>query len=183
MAQPSSIRFRADDIWDTPEDDKRYEVIDGRLYVSPPPVLAHQRASGRLYGYLWEYLHRRGLGELFSAPVGVVLDDENGLQPDLVYVSRERAGILSERGIEGAPDLVVEILSPSTRGRDRGIKMRRYAAAGVAHYWIVDPRTRTLEAYQLTEQGYELAGSYGPGTIFRPSLFPGLEIPIDDLWA
>jgi Uma2 family endonuclease len=111
----------------------------------------------------------------------VVLDDENGLQPDLVYVSRERAGIITERGIEGAPDLVIEILSPSTAKRDRGIKMRRYAAAGVPHYWIVDPRTRTLEAYRLGEQGYVQTGLYGPGSVFRPDLFPGLEIPIDEL--
>ncbi len=79
--------------------------------------------------------------------------------------------------------LVVEILSPSTRSRDRGIKMRRYAAAGVPHYWIVDPRTRALEAYRLAERGYELIGTYGPGSTFRPELFPGLEIPFDDLWA
>ena len=183
MALRSGLPYKADDIWDTPEDGNRYEVIDGRLYVSPPPILVHQNASSVLHFLVMQYVRQRGLGKVFAAPVGVVLDDENGLQPDLVYVSRERAGILSERGIEGAPDLVVEILSPSTRGRDRGIKMRRYAAAGVPHYWIVDPRTRTLEAYQLTEQGYELIGAYGPGDIFRPALFPGLEIPIDDLWA
>ena len=78
---------------------------------------------------------------------------------------------------------MVEILSPSTRGRDRGVKLRRYAAAGVPHYWIVDPRSRALEAYRLGQRGYELTGKHGPGTVFRPELFPGLEIPIDDLWA
>jgi Uma2 family endonuclease len=183
MAVRHGVRFKADDIWDTPEDGNRYEVIDGELFVTPPPIVPHQRASGTLHGYIWPYVHQRGLGELFSAPVGVVLDDENGLQPDLVYVSRERAGIIAERGIEGAPDLVVEVLSPSTRGRDRGIKMRRYAAAGVPHYWIVDPRSRSVEPYRLGEQGYEQVGTYGPGSTFRPELFPGLEIPIDDLWG
>jgi Uma2 family endonuclease len=112
-----------------------------------------------------------------------VLDDENGVQPDIIYVSRERLDIVSHRGIEGAPDLVLEILSPSTRSRDRGIKMRRYALAGIPHYWIVDPRTHALHAYRLKEPGYELTGTYRPGTTFRPELFPGLEIPIDDLWA
>jgi Uma2 family endonuclease len=179
------VRFRADDIWDTPDDGKRYEVIDGELFVTPPPIVVHQRASAGLFGHIWPYVRRRRLGELFSAPIGVVLDDENGLQPDLVYVSRERAGIIAERGIEGAPDLVVEILSPSTRARDRGIKLRRYAAAGVPHYWIVDPRTRILEAYHLVAGGYELTGTHGPGATFEPTLFPvpGLEIPIDELWA
>ena len=183
MALPNAIRFKARDIWDTPEDGKRYEVIDGQLYVTPPPLREHQGASGVLYEYIAPFLRQHGLGKLYAAPIGVELDDENGVQPDLVYVSRDREHILSRRGIEGAPDLVVEILSPSTRGRDRGIKLRRYAAAGVPHYWIVDPRAGTLEEHHLTEQGYELAGSYGPGSTFRPTLFPGLEIPIDDLWA
>ena len=182
MAVRGGVRFKADDIWDTPEDGNRYEVIDGELFVTPPPLEPHQRAAGTLHGYLWPYVHQRQLGRVYTAPLGVVLDDENGVQPDLVYVARERLGIIAERGIEGAPDLVVEVLSPSTRARDRGIKMRRYAAAGIPHYWIVDPRARTLEAYQLGEQGYELTGREGAGSTFRPTLFPGLEIPIDDLW-
>ena len=161
MAVRRGVRFKADDIWDTPDDGKRYEVIDGGMYVTPPPVWQHQYGSDTLFGYLWQYIHPRRLGRIVTAPVGVVLDDENGLQPDLV----------------------VEVLSPSTRSRDRGIKMRRYAAAGIPHYWILDPRTRALEAYELAGHAYELTGSHGPGTIFRPALFPGLEISIDDLWA
>jgi Uma2 family endonuclease len=183
MALPEQVRFKATDIWDTPDDGKRYEVIDGQLFVSPPPVTEHQGASGNLYLSVGGYVRERQLGKVFYALIGVVLDDENGVQPDLVYVSRERLDIVSRRGIEGAPDLVVEILSPGTRSRDRGIKMRRYAAAGVPHYWIVDPRTRTLHAYHLAERGYQESGAYGPGQTFRPELFPGLEIPIDDLWA
>jgi Uma2 family endonuclease len=76
----------------------------------------------------------------------------------------------------------VEILSPSTRSRDLGIKLRRYAAAGVPHYWTLDPRTGTLDERVLTDQGYQPASSYAPGSVFRPTLFPGLEIAIDDLW-
>ena len=183
MAARSGVRFKADDIWDTPEDGNRYEVIDGKLYVTPAPTWRHQQASAVLSGYLWQYIHPRRLGRIVAAPIGVVLDEENGVQPDLVYVSRERAGIISARGVEGAPDLVIEVLSPGTATRDRGIKMRRYAAAGIPHYWIVAPETGALEAYRLTEDGYELAGVHGPGSIFRPELFPGLEIPIDELWA
>jgi Uma2 family endonuclease len=183
MAVRGRVRFKADDIWDTPDDGKRYEVIDGELFVTPPPVWGHQYASSRLHIYVGQHVYANRLGALVSAPVGVVLDDENGLQPDLVYVSAERAGIISERGIEGAPDLVVEILSPSTRARDLGIKLRRYANAGVPHYWVVDPRTQTLRPHRLVEGGYELTGEYGPGSTFQPELFPGLEIPIDDLWT
>jgi Uma2 family endonuclease len=183
MALPKSIRFKASDIWDTPDDGKRYEVIDGQLYATPPPITEHQGVAGVLYGYIGHYVRERQLGRVYFAPIGVVLDDENGLQPDLVYVTRERLEIISRRGIEGAPDLVVEILSPSTRVRDRGIKLRRYAAAGVPHYWIVNPRSRELEARRITEHGYELSGKFGPGSVFRPELFPDLEIPIDELWS
>lgn len=183
MATRARVRFKADDIWDTPEDGNRYEVIDGALYMTPPPGWKHQFASGKLQVMVGRHVYDHGLGVLVSAPVGVVLDDENGLQPDLIYVSREHLHIITERGVGGAPDLVVELLSPSTRNRDRGVKLRRYAAAGVPHYWIVDPRSRALEAYRLTDEGYELTGTYGPGTIFQPELFPDLEIPVDELWG
>ena len=183
MVLRRDIRFKAGDIWDTPDDGKRYEVIDGALYVTPPPGWAHQYGLGKLYLWVGNHVYARELGKVVMAPVGVVLDDENGLQPDLVYISRERLHIISERGVEGAPDLVVEVLSPSTRSRDRGIKMRRYAAAGVPHYWMLDPGTRTLLAQPVGEQGYELAGTHGPSSVFRPDLFPGLAIPIDDLWS
>jgi Uma2 family endonuclease len=179
----SRVRFNATDIWDAPEDGNRYEVIDGELFVTPAPDWLHQSAVSALHGYIWQYVQPRRLGWVRTAPIAVVLDEETGIEPDIVYVSQERSRIISARGIEGAPDLVVEVLSPSTKARDRGLKMRRYAAAGVPHYWIVDPSTRSLEAYRLGESGYELIGVFGPGSIFRPALFPSLEILIDDLWA
>ncbi|MFN0070156.1 MAG: Uma2 family endonuclease [Chloroflexota bacterium] len=183
MAALKTTRFRADDIWDTLDDGNRYEVIDGELYVTPPPVPEHQGAVGALYEYLAPYLRNRGLGKVYVAPIGVVLDGGNGVQPDLVYVSRDRLGLISSRGIEGAPDLVVEILSPSTRAIDRNVKWRRYAAARVPHYWIVDPRTRVLEAYRLVGDDYALESRCVPGENFCPALFPDLIIPIDHLWV
>ena len=179
----SRVRFKATDIWDAPEDGNRYEVIDGELFVTPAPGWLHQRGLNKLNIRLGQHIYDHDLGEIVTAPTAVVLDDETGVEPDLVYISRERLGIISERGVEGAPDLVVEALSPSTEAPDRGIKMRRYAAAGVPHYWLLDPRSRTLEPYRMAETGYELIGVFGPGSIFRPELFPGLDIPIDDLWA
>ena len=183
MADRARVRFLATDIWDAPDDGKIYEVIEGELFMSPPPLWWHQRGLGKLYLFVGTHVYSHHLGEVVTAPIGVVLDEENGLEPDLVYVSRERAHIISRRGVEGAPDLVVEVLSPGTQARDRGIKMRRYAASGVPHYWIVDPVAQTLEAYRLGPTGYELTGTYGPGAIFRPELFSGLEIPIDALWS
>ena len=181
MAGGGKIRFKAGDIWDVPDDKYRYEVIDGELFMTPAPSWPHQYSLGRLHVVLDNWVFPRGLGIVVEAPVGVVLDEEDGVQPDLIYISRERAQIISERGVEGAPDLVVEVLSPSTEARDRGVKMRRYAAAGVPHYWLLDLRARALEAYLLGDSGYEPAGVYGPGAVFRPSLFPGPEIPIDKL--
>ena len=183
MAVRRGVQFLATDIWDTPDDGKRYEVIDGELYVTPPPVWKHQNGLANLFSILTGFIRAHDLGKIIPAPLGVILDEHNGLQPDLVYISRERLNsVVTERGVEGAPDLVVEVLSPSTRARDTGIKMRRYAAAGILHYWQLDPRNDSLEAYRLSEQDYEQIGRFGPGSVFRPELFPGLEIPIDELW-
>ncbi|MFN8557475.1 MAG: Uma2 family endonuclease [Dehalococcoidia bacterium] len=183
MARRGNIRFPASDIWDAPEDHNRYEVIDGELYVSPAPSWKHQRGVNRLNIIVGHHVLRHGLGEIVTAPTGVVLDEDNGVEPDIVYLSPARLHLISRRGVEGAPDLVVEALSPSTAERDRGIKMRRYAAAGVPHYWLLDPEAETLEAYRLGAAGYVRTGVYGRGEVFRPELFPGLEIPIDAIWG
>jgi Uma2 family endonuclease len=182
MATHSKVRFQATDIWDVPDDNYRYEVIDGGLYMTPAPSWLHQTGLGKLFIIVGAWVYDHALGWVAPAPVGVVLDPENGVQPDMVYVSRERAQIITQRGLEGAPDLVVEVLSPSTEARDRGVKMRRYAAAGVPHYWLLNPQMKSIEPFLLGDAGYEPAGIFGPGTVFRPSLFPGLEIPVDSLW-
>ena len=148
----------------------------------PPPAWGHQRAVSTLFGHLWSYVYPRRLGEIVTAPVAVVLDDENGVEPDIVFISNDRRGIITARGVEGAPDLVVEVLSPRTQSRDRGVKMRQYAAAGVPHYWLLDYRKRTLEAYRLAGEHYKPIGIFGTGDVFQPELFPGLEIPLSSLF-
>ena len=183
MTIRARVRFKADDIWDAPEDGNVYEVIDGDLYVTPAPAWIHQRVVARLFFFVAQHVFASQLGEVVTAPTGVVLDDENGLQPDILFISNERRGIISERGVAGAPDLVVEILSPSTRARDLGIKLRRYAAAGVPYYWTLDPVARVLEERRLTGDGYELLGAHGEHDVFRPAVFPGLEVPLAELWS
>jgi Uma2 family endonuclease len=175
------VRFLASDIWDAPDNGKKYEVIDGELYVSPAPSWKHQLELGNLYTIVNTWVRAHRLGYVVPAPTGVVLDDENGVEPDLLFVSHERAHLISERGVEGAPDLIVEVLSPSTEARDRGLKLRRYAAAGVTHYWILDTNGPRIEERVLGEGGYRLVATVGPGEVFRPTLFPGLEIPLDEL--
>ena len=175
------VRFLASDIWDTPDNDKRYEVIDGELYVSPPPDWMHQEQLFNLGYVVKGWVKAHCLGRIAQAPVGVVLDDENGLEPDLVFVFHERAHIIQRRGVFGAPDLVVEVLSPSTESRDRGLKLRRYAAAGVPHYWILNTEGPYIEERVLGEDGYRLVGTFGPGQVFRPTIFRGLDIPLDEI--
>jgi Uma2 family endonuclease len=174
-------RFLASDIWDAPDNGKIYEVIDGDLYVSPSPAWRHQVQLGNLFFRVFAWVRAHSLGYVVTAPTGVVLNDENGVEPDLIFVSHERAHLISERGVEGAPDLVVEVLSPSTEARDRGIKLRRYAASGVTHYWILDPDGPRIEEHVLGQDGYQLVATFGPGGVLRPTLLPGLEIALDEI--
>ncbi len=106
----SRVRFKASDIWDAPEDGNRYEVIDGELFVTPAPGWLHQRGLNKLNIRLGQHIYDHDLGEIVTAPTAVVLDEETGVEPDLIYISRERLGIISERGVEGAPDLVAQLL-------------------------------------------------------------------------
>src|SRR4051812_5303291 len=170
------VRFHAANIWDAPDDGKIYEVIDGDLYVSPVPAFEHQRRLNRLNKWVINWVDDHDLGIVVTSPTGVVLNEENGIEPDLVFIARDREHIITRRGVEGAPDLVVEVLSPSTEARDRGLKLNRYAASGVPHYWIMDTDGPRIEERVLGDDGYRLVGTFGPGEVFRPTLFPGLEI-------
>lgn len=164
-----------------PDDGKRYEVLEGGLLVTPAPSPFHQRTSKKLQDQLRAYFEARSLGEVFNAPIDVVLGEHDILQPDLVVVARPEQ--ISRRAIEGAPLLVVEILSPSTSRQDRGIKARRYAALGILHYWIVDPATSRVELYRAGAGGYELVGQgEGSEQLAHPD-FEGLELRLSPLWS
>ena len=132
-----------------PDDGRRYELHRGELSVTPSPGVRHQRAIIPLGSRLYEHVRARGLGEVLVAPTDCILSNVTVVQPDILYVATDRQAITSERGIEGAPTLVVEVLSPSTARLDRGRKMRLYAEHGVPYYWIVDPESpldRSLRA-------------------------------------
>ncbi|MBI4497066.1 MAG: Uma2 family endonuclease [Chloroflexi bacterium] len=165
-----------------PDDGQRYEVIWGELYVAPSPSRGHQRSAGKLFTILDRHVTEHGLGEVYIAPFDVVLDEENVVQPDLLFVSKERLDIITEANIRGAPDLVVEVLSRSTAALDRSQKWDLYAAAGVPHYWLVDPVAHTLEAYIREGGDYRLADRRTHHEVFSPALFPGLDIPLASVW-
>ncbi|HSM08720.1 MAG TPA: Uma2 family endonuclease [Gemmatimonadota bacterium] len=138
------------DLQQLPDDGKRYEAIEGDLYVTPAPSIRHQRISMRLVLALDELLVQPGHGELFHAPVGVEFPaTEEGVQPDVVFVSKARRGILAEKWMMGPPDVVIEILSPGTARRDRGIKLRLYERQRVPEYWIVDPENDAIDVWRF----------------------------------
>jgi Uma2 family endonuclease len=178
----TALKLVADDYWHLPEDGKRYELLDGGLNVIATPNRRHQRVSHLLEGYLTSGLEKRGLGEVYSAPLAVILDDHSVVEPDLLYVSKERSHILADRGIEGAPDLVIEILSPSSRRTDAHTKSKLYARTGVRHYWIADPELDRLELYRLAGSEYEHVATFETPAVVEPEDFPGLRIPLDDVF-
>ena len=140
------------DAQDMPEDGRRYEAVEGELYVTAAPSFRHQRICHRLQIRLHDLLEVPGHGVVAAGPVGVEFPaTEEGVQPDLVFVSEERRGIIADDWIRGAPDLVVEILSPSTEDRDRGVKLKLYRRQGVAEYWVVDPDDEAVEVWRFGE--------------------------------
>lgn len=127
----------------------RHEVIDGELYVTPAPSTGHQRVVGRLFTLLHRFAENNALGEVFVGPLDVLFAEGDYLEPDILFVDSEKAGLISDRGVEGPPDLVVEVTSPSTTARDRGIKLERYRLYGVAEYWVVDRESGTIDVWDL----------------------------------
>ena len=166
-----------------PDDGRRYEILDGELEVSPAPAPRHQGVSRNLLFILHGHVQERGLGSVYCAPIDVILARDSIVQPDLVFVAAGRESIVTERAIEGPPDLAVEIISPWSDRRDRVAKARLYARYGVRHYWIAEPVARTLELYEVEGTEYRLAGTHEGAAKVRTSLFPDLEIDLGRVWV
>jgi Uma2 family endonuclease len=182
--RPTTIpKLTYDDYVNLPDDGKRYEILDGELAVTASPLIRHQRLSANLFLALERHVRECEGGTLLYAPVDVILDRSTIAVPDLVFVSKSRGSIVTERAIEGPPDLIVEILSPSTSRRDRGIKMKLYHRFGVANYWLIDPVRRRLEMRERGARGYKLAATYTGECEATARLFPGLKLDLAALWA
>lgn len=171
-----------DDYVHLPDDGRRYEILEGELSVTPSPVTKHQRVSRNLLIPLARFVREHHLGEVLAAPMDVILSNVSVVQPDLLFVTRERSHLITEKNIQGAPDLIVEILSPTTASMDRTAKMQLYARYGVPHYWLVDPEAEALEAYELAEGAYELKADLSASADYYPAPFPGLVVPLKELW-
>jgi Uma2 family endonuclease len=133
----------------------RFEVIDGELYVTPGPSLRHQGIVIRLAARLHFFVEEHGLGGVWMAPLDVLFAEGDYVEPDIMFVRSGRDDILTERGIEGPPDLLIEVLSPSTAARDRGIKLDRYRLFGVTEYWVIDPDECTVLVWRLADGASE----------------------------
>lgn len=163
---------------------KRYELIEGELLVTPAPTARHQRTLLRLAVRLSTHVEAAGLGQVLPAPTDVILSNENVIQPDLLFVVRQRQGIINlDGGVHGAPDLVVEILSPSTAGRDQVFKRKLYGKYGVREYWVIDPVSAGVEVLTLGANGLETWRVFPAGTALVSPLLPDFSLAVDALFA
>ena len=179
-SQRANPRYNYRDYAALPEG-ARYQLVEGELLMTPSPFSGHQRLSRDLCRLLDNWARQTGAGEVIPAPFDVILDEENVLQPDMLYVSRERSGIIQD-WCRGAPDLVIEVLSPSNASLDRSRKMKVYARFGVARIWLVHPIEHTFECFLLDGTTYRVEASFADADLAEPPDFPGLKIPLLELW-
>ncbi|MBI2802170.1 MAG: Uma2 family endonuclease [Gammaproteobacteria bacterium] len=181
------LPYTYDDYRTLPEDmSRRYELLHGDLYMVPAPTTRHQRVLSRLNSLMLEHVRSRQLGDAFFAPVDVILgqgDAREVVQPDLFFIAAARRDTVKLHGIEGPPDLVVEILSPGTETRDRGYKLKMYARHGVREYWIVDPDARTVDVYSAGPAEYLDPTRYNENDVMTCTLLGELAITLKDVFT
>ncbi len=177
----AAVKLTYDDFVLFPDDGKRHELIDGEHYVTPSPNTRHQRLVGSLHLLIGTWLEARPIGQIFLAPYDVVFSDFDVVEPDLLYLSNERAAsVITPLHARGVPELVIEIASKGTRKRDETIKRRLYEKAGVSEYWVVDPEIDAVRVYRWEGDrfGRPAEHSREAGDVLTTPLLPGLEIPL-----
>ena len=174
-------RLTYDDYLKT-SDDERYELLNGELVMPPAPSTGHQIVSMVLGSLLYRFVSERKLGTVIAAPTDVVLSDTDVVQPDILFVSNQKSHILTRESVRGAPDLVVEILSPATAERDRTLKLDLYAQHGVKEYWIVDPDAGTVMVLLRGEVGFEVTGIYEEGQTLRSPTLAGFSVALEEIF-
>ena len=179
-AKPAT-KLTYEDYLKTP-DDERWELLNGELVMPPAPNIDHQRVSHRLGRRLGVFVEERSLGEVFAAPTDVVLSDANVVQPDLLFVSTEQEHIITPENIRGAPDLVVEILSPSTASRDWRDKHDLYAEHGVREYWVVDPDAQRVWVMVQRDGVFDEVGVYGRGDVLTSPTVKDFTVNLDEIF-
>ena len=176
-----AVKLTYDDFLLFPDDGKRHELIDGEHFVTASPNLKHQLIVGQLYRIIGNWLELHPVGRVILAPFDVIFSHFDVVEPDLLFISDERAGdVLTEQGVRGAPDLVIEVTSKSTRRRDETLKLRLYERSGVSEYWVVDPAADAVRVYRRRGERFARAQavSADAGDTLHTPLMPGLVIPL-----
>ncbi len=164
-----------------PDDGKGYQVIEGELIVTPAPTSGHQDVVLELAVPLRSFVKEHDLGKVFVSPIDVILSGTNIVQPDIIFIRKDRREIIADQ-IQGPPDLAVEVVSPPSGKRDTVDKLALYAKFAIRHYWIVSPTSRCVIVYRLAGDVYERIGLYQGEDRFESELFPGLTIDLTTLW-
>jgi len=179
--RPTGVKLTYDDYVLFPDDGMRHELIDGEHYVTPSPNRKHQKVSGNLYLLIASWLEEHPIGQIYYAPFDVVFSKFDVVEPDLLYMSNERASeVLTQANVQGAPEIVIEIGSPGTRKRDETIKRRLYERTGVSDYWIVDPELDVVRVYRRGGDEFDrpLELRTESGDVLTTPLLPGLDLPL-----
>ena len=182
----SGVKLTYDDFLLFPDDGQRHELIDGEHYVTPSPNVKHQRVLGKLFWAVQSYLEAHPVGEIYCAPLDIVLSPHDVVEPDLFYISHDRAAqVLTPQNARGAPELVIEIASTSTRKRDETIKRRLYERDGVSEYWVIDPELDSIRVYRREGDRFGRAVELTSerGDLLTTPLLPGLEIELARIFA
>jgi len=176
------VKFTYDDYLLLPDDGKRYQIIEGEIYMVPAPAPYHQDILGKLFVLLLTFVEERGLGRVYLAPCDVILSEVDIVQPDIFFISKEREHIITEKNIRGAPDLAIEILSQSTAKFDKMVKMKLYERSEVKEYWLVYPDREEIEVLALRGGCYESMGVFGIEQSFESALLKGLRVSPDRIF-
>ena len=182
--QGSTLKVSYEELLKLPDDGLRHELIDGEHFMTPSPIILHQLIAKRIFAALDRFAERTGCGEVLFAPVDVVLSPYDVVVPDIFFLSRDHVGRLHGSHLTDPPDLVIEILSPSTRGRDLGVKLRLYERFGVPEYWVLDPAAATARVFLHGPRGYEegMLLSAARGDSLTTRFAPGWGLPLSDLF-
>ena len=183
MVTNPDVRLTVQDYLNIPEEDEnRYELINGELYMAPAPSWEHQKSTINLATLLDNFVSDTGLGEVVASPIDVYLSDEDVFQPDIVFISNERLGIIRSDGIHGAPDLVIEVLSPGTERIDRTLKSERYEMFDVSEYWQANPIAKTILVLRARDGAFERVGLFTEGMTLETPLLPGLRVDVSEVF-
>lgn len=184
-SQARPAKLTVEDYMLFPDDGKRHERIDGDHYVTPSPNTKHQITSSNLHRMLSAFVQEKKMGRVFTAPCDVILSEVDVVQPDLLFISSARASILTEANVQGAPDLVIEIVSDSTRKVDEITKRKRDEHFGVQKYGVVDPVLETVKVYRMTDKGYARAAELTNESkdCLTTPLFPGLQLSLAEIFG